>query len=63
MHKGTIDLYHFIPLSVTLTWVVGGGGGGKEGGPQDEHKAKPVGFIFLHTLLEGNISWYGNEAV
>ena len=40
MILGTIDVYHFIPLSVTCTLV---------GGHKVRKKAKSLGFIFLHT--------------
>ena len=35
-----IDFYHFIPLSLTLTFP----------GRHKGHNAKPIGFIFLHTF-------------
>ena len=36
---GTIDLYHFIPLTdLDLAW-----------GSQGQHKAKPISFIFSHS--------------
>ena len=45
--SGSIDFYHFIPLSLILR--IGGGGGGG-GGSQGQCKAKPIGFIFSHTF-------------
>ena len=41
MRIGTIDIYHFISLSLTLTLPAGS---------QGQRKAKPVGFIFSHTF-------------
>ena len=40
MLAGTIDFYHFMPLSVTLTLF----------GSQGQPKAKPLGFIFSYTF-------------
>ena len=37
----TVDFYHFIPLSVTLTLA---------DGSQAQHKPELVGFIFLHIF-------------
>ena len=53
--KGSVDLtlsYHF--QWPWLWWKRGGGGGGSQG----QHKAKPVGFIFLHTL-----NWSGSDLI
>ena len=40
---GTIDFYHFVPLSLTVTLDEGHDS-------QGQCKAQPVGFFFLHTF-------------